>query len=127
MQAYLSFDGDTAQALAFYARCLGGRVTFSQTFGESPMADQVPPGARGRITHATLEARGHKLMASDTPPAMPFHGHHGFALSVQTADVAEGERLFQALADGGSVTMPYAPTFWSKGFGMLVDRFGVPW
>jgi PhnB protein len=126
MQAYLSFNGDAAAAMAFYAECLGGKVT-SMTFGDSPVAADFPAEARGRIMHARLEARGHLLMASDAPPGMPWNGHHGFAVSIQTADLDEGKRLFDALAAGGKVTMPFGATFWSKGFGMLLDRFGVPW
>lgn len=127
MEAYLNFNGNAAEALAFYAECLGGKILFSMTFGESPMAGDLPAEAHGRLMHATLEARGHRLMASDAPPGRPFGGHKGFALSVQTNDVKEGERIFNALADGGTVSMPFAPTFWAAGFGMLVDRFGVPW
>ena len=48
-------------------------------------------------------------------------------MSIQAADVAEGKRLFDALAQGGQTVMPYAPTFWSPGFGMTTDRFGTPW
>jgi PhnB protein len=127
MEAYLTFNGNAAEALAFYARCLGGQILFSMTFGESPMAGQMPADAQGKIMHSTLAARGHKLMAADAPPGYPFDGHKGFALSVQTNDVKEGEQLFQALAEGGEVTLPYQPTFWAAGFGMLVDKFGVPW
>jgi len=127
MEAYLTFDGRTADALAFYAQCLGGRVVFSMTWGESPMADDMPAEAKDKIMHATLEARGHKLMAADAPPGYPFEGHKGFSLSVQSKDVKEGERLFNALSAGAKVTMPFAPTFWAAGFGMLTDQFGVSW
>lgn len=127
MEAYLTFNGNAAEALAFYAACLGGQVGVSMTYGESPMGDGMPAETRNKIMHATLEARGHKLMASDAPPGFVFEGHKGFALSVQARDAQEGEQLFNALADGGRVMMPYAPTFWAAGFGMLVDRFGVPW
>ena len=58
--------------------------------------------------HATLEARGKQIMASDMPPGMPFDGYKGFSLSVQAKDVKEGEQLFKALSAGGKVTMPYA-------------------
>jgi len=61
------------------------------------------------------------------PPGMPFEGYKGFTLSVQGDDVDAGRATFDALAEGGKVTMPYAPTFWAAGFGMLVDKFGVPW
>jgi PhnB protein len=127
MQAYLNFNGNAAEALAFYAQALGGKVIFSMTFGESPMGAETPADYKNRIMHATLEARGHQLMASDAPPGYPFEGHKGFSLSVTGKDVKEGEQLFNALAAGGKVTMAYAPTFWAKGFGMLNDKFGVPW
>lgn len=127
MQAYLTFNGNAAEALAFYAQALGGKVLFSMTFGESPMGAETPAEHKNKIMHATLEARGHQLMASDAPPGWAFEGHKGFSLSVQGKDVQEGEQLFNALAAGGKVTMPYAPTFWAAGFGMLLDKFGVPW
>ena len=127
MEAYLNFNGNAAEALAFYAKCLDGEITFRMTFGESPMAGDVPADAQNRLMHARLTARGHRLMASDTPPGYPFEGHKGFSLSLQTQDDKEGQRLFKALSEGGQVTMPYQPTFWAKGFGMLVDKFGVPW
>jgi PhnB protein len=127
MEAYLTFNGNTAEALAFYAQCLNGKVLFSMTWGESPMAAEMPAEARARIMHSTLEARGHKLMAADAMPGQPFEGFKGFSLSVQSKDVKEGEKLFSALSDGGKVAMPFAPTFWAAGFGMLVDKFGVAW
>jgi PhnB protein len=127
MEPYLTFHGDCADALAFYAECLGGKVVFSMPFAGSPADSQVPAGWKHKILHARLEARGRVLMASDCPPGQPVTGHHGFALSVPARDVEDGRRLFDALGAGGQVTMPYAPTFWSPGFGMLVDRFGVPW
>ncbi|MET0544266.1 MAG: VOC family protein [Variovorax sp.] len=127
MEAYLSFDGNCAEAFAFYGRCLGGTTTFSMTFGESPMGAQTPEAYKSKIMHATFSARGKQIMGSDMPPGMPFTGYHGFSLSVQAKDVAEGHKLFDALAAGGKTTMPYGPQFWSPGFGMLTDRFGVPW
>ena len=127
MEAYLTFNGNAAEALAFYAQCLGGKIEFSMTFGESPMGAQTPDNYKSKIMHATLTARGQKLMASDGPPDYKFEGYKGFSLSVQAKDVKEGEQLFNALSAGGKVTMPYAATFWSPGFGMLEDKFGVPW
>ncbi|MBT2335526.1 VOC family protein [Variovorax paradoxus] len=127
MQAYLTFNGNAAEALAFYAKALGGKVVFSMTFGESPMGAETPAAHKNKIMHATLEARGHTLMASDMPPGMPFEGYKGFSLSVQGNNVDEGKKLFDALAAGGEVTMPYGPQFWAVGFGMLKDKFGVPW
>ncbi|MBT2301078.1 VOC family protein [Variovorax paradoxus] len=127
MEAYLSFNGNAAEALAFYAKSLGGKILFSMTFGESPMGAETPADHKNKIMHATLEARGKQIMASDLPPGMAFDGYKGFSLSVQAKDVKEGEQLFKVLSEGGKVTMPYAATFWSPGFGMLEDKFGVPW
>ena len=127
MQAYVTFDGNAAEALAFYAQALDGKIINSMTFAESPMGAETPADYKAKIMHATLEARGHQLMASDKPPGFPFKGYHGFTLSVQSKTVEEGKKLFDALGAGGKVTMPYAPTFWSAGFGMLEDKFGVPW
>jgi PhnB protein len=127
MQAYLTFNGNAAEALAFYAKALDGKVTFSMTFGESPMGSETPAAYKDKILHAKLEARGHQLMASDAPPEWKFEGYKGFSLSVQANNVDEGKKLFDALAAGGQVTMPYGPQFWAVGFGMLTDKFGVPW
>ena len=127
MQAYLTFNGNAAEALAFYAQALGGKILFSMTFGDSPMGAETPAEHKNKIMHATLEARGHQLMASDAPPEWKFEGYKGFSLSVQANNVDEGKKLFDALAAGGQVTMPYGPQFWAVGFGMLTDKFGVPW
>lgn len=130
MIAYLSFDGCCGAALDFYATALGGRVTMRSTYDEAPPAPECPPTPpewKDRIMHARVEACGLALMGSDMPPGMPFEGYKGFSLTVPARDKAEGERLFKALSEGGTVTMPFGATFWSPGFGMLVDRFGVSW
>lgn len=127
MEAYLSFNGNAAEALAFYAKCLDGKILFSMTFAESPMAADTPASHKNKIMHATLEAQGRQIMASDLPPGMAFDGYKGFSLSVQGKSVDEGKKLFDAMSAGGKVTMPYGETFWAKGFGMLEDKFGVPW
>lgn len=127
MQAYLSFNGNCAEAFAFYVKALGGTITASHTFGQSPMAGDVPKEAHGRIMHIAMQADGMTLFGSDLMPGMPFEGFKGFSLSVQRQGVDAGAAVFKALSEGGQVTMPFAKTFWAEGFGMLVDRFGVPW
>ncbi len=92
MQAYLTFNGNAAEALAFYAKALDGKITFSMTFGESPMGGDTPAAYKDKIMHATLEARGHQLMASNAPPEWPFEGYKGFSLSVQGNNVDEGKK-----------------------------------
>lgn len=123
---YLNFDGRCGEALAFYAKALGGSITHSQTFADSPMKDQVPPEWQHKIMHATLVVAGQTLYGADPPPAH-YKPSQGFSLSIGVASPEEGERVFAALTDGGEVRMPFSKTFWSAGFGMVVDRFGIAW
>ncbi|MBU6437146.1 MAG: VOC family protein [Betaproteobacteria bacterium] len=125
--AYLAYDGNCAEAMRFYAQALGGKVDIL-TFGQSPMAEQTPPEARGRVMHARLTlADGGTLYAGDCPPGMPYSGIHGVSITLNYATVAQAERAFNALGAGGKVTMPFEPTFWAKRFGMLTDRYGCHW
>ena len=127
LEAYLFFDGNCADAMRFYERTLGGKLESLLTHGESPMADQAPPGSADRIMHAHLVLPdGGALMASDDMPG-GHKGMHGFKLSLHYDSVDEGRRVFDALADGGRVDLPFDKTFWAAGFGMLVDRYGTPW
>jgi PhnB protein len=128
VNAYLNFDGNCAEAMRFYERTLDGKLEVMMTHGESPMAAQTPPGSADRIMHARLVADGQiVLMASDSMVGQPYAGIKGCSLSLVYSTAAEGKKMFDALADGGRVTMPYGKTFWAEGFGMLVDRFGTPW
>ena len=122
---YLVFNGDCADAFAFYEQVLGGNLTV-QTHGQSPMAEQVSPEWHSRVLHARLEVGDTVLMGSDRPPDSA-ETPEGFSVSLQADDPAEAERIFAALADGGTTTMPIQQTFWATRFGMLTDRFGMPW
>jgi PhnB protein len=124
--AYLSFDGRCAEAFAFYAKALGGTIPFIQTFGESPMAEQMAPEWRDKVMHATLTVGDQTLYGADPPP-VHYAKPQGVSMSITPASPAEGERIFSALAEGGSVTMPFGKQFWSEGFGMLTDRYGIAW
>jgi PhnB protein len=126
LDTYLTFDGNCAEAMRFYQRTLGGKLDL-MTHAQSPMAAQTPPGSENRIMHARLALDGRLLMASDSMVGHPYDGMKGFSLSLIYPTVAEAQRVFKALADGGRVIMPLDKTFWAKAFGMLVDRFGTPW
>lgn len=123
---YLNFDGQCREAFQFYEKVLGGKLEAMTTHGESPIAGEVPSTWRDRVLHARLMVRGQVLMGSDAPP-----GHYqkpqGLYVSVQVDTPADAERVFHALAEKGTVTMPLEETFWASRFGMLVDRFGTPW
>ena len=125
--AYLIFNGDCADAMRFYERTLGGKLEVMMTHAESPMAAQTPPGSANRILHARLVIDGRMLMASDAMVGQPYQGMNGFSLSLVYPKVADAKRVFEALAKGGKVTMPFQPAFWAEGFGMCIDRFGTPW
>ena len=86
----------------------------------------VPPDWKNKLMHASLTIDGEVLMASDGMPG-DYHPPQGFAVSLQVEDPAEAERRFNGLAEGGTVRMPFGKTFFSNGFGMCVDKFGIPW
>ena len=76
--------------------------------------------------HVTLQIGDQVLQGADAPPGQ-FSQPAGFCVTTHFDDVAEGERVFRTLAQNGKVQMPFQPTFWAKGFGMLIDQFGTPW
>ncbi len=128
IDSYLFFDGTCAEAMRFYERVLGGKLEMMMTGAESPDAEHVPAERRDQILHASLVLDGdRRLMASDWMHSSPYPGMHGFSVSLGYPTVAEARRVFDELAQGGSVSMPFAKTFWAEGFGMLVDRFGTRW
>ena len=124
---YLNFDGQCAEAFRFYAQVLGGTIEAMMTHGESPIAGEVPPGWHDRILHARLVVGDQVLLASDSPPEQ-YQKPQGLYVSLSIDKPADAQRIFDALAENGTVTMPFEKTFWAAGgFGMLVDRFGTPW
>jgi PhnB protein len=126
MNPYLNFNGQCEEAFKFYEQHLGGKIEAMIPHEGTPAADHVPAEWRSKIMHAKLVARDGVLMGSDTPP-----GHYqqprGFSVTLQLSDPAKAEEIFQALAEKGTVQMPIQQTFWADRFGMLVDRFGIPW
>ena len=123
----LTFDGNCEEAFAVYARVLGGTVTFTLRYRDSPMAGDVPPEWADKIVHTTLTLPGGgRLYGYDATP-----GSHeparGFSLTTNPPDVDTARAVFEALADRGRVTQPLEATFWAVAFGTLIDRFGVPW
>jgi PhnB protein len=130
LDSYLFFNGTCAEAMRFYEKTIGGQMISMLSYAESPMP--AAPGECGhgdpdRIMHAHLLIDGRNLMASDTPPGQPMPAQSGFALSLNYPSATEARKKFDALAAGGKVTMPMAKTFWIETFGMVTDKFGVPW
>jgi PhnB protein len=126
IHTYLLFDGTCGEAFRLYERVLGGKIDFIQTHGESPMKDQTPPDFLDKVMHVHMTVGDQVLMGSDAPPGH-FQQPQGFSVSLGMTDPAEAERVFNGLAEGGTVSMPLQKTFWAERFGMLVDRYGTPW
>jgi PhnB protein len=126
LNPYLNFNGQCEAAFKFYEEVLGAKIVFSMTWGEMPGADQFPAEYHKRIMHATLSVGDQALMGADAPPDS-YKEPKGMSVSIHVKEIPEGERVFNALAQNGSVTMPFQKTFWSPGFGMCVDQFGIPW
>ncbi|RDI96907.1 VOC family protein [Dyella solisilvae] len=129
IQPYLFFDGRCEEALAFYANAVGAQTMMLMRFKDSPEPAQGcgPNEPNGeKVMHASVRIGESVVMASDGEcGGKP--NFQGFSLSLTAKDDASAERSFNALADGGEVTMPLSQTFFASRFGMLRDRFGVNW
>ncbi len=126
IQPYLFFDGRCEEAATFYKQAVGAEVLMSMRFKDSPEPAMTPPGSADKIMHMCMKIGDAQVMASDGRcTGKPSFG--GFALSVTAADETEAERIFKTLSEGGEVQMPLTKTFFSPKFGMLADKFGVPW
>ncbi|KER67537.1 hypothetical protein HR51_33835 [Burkholderia cepacia] len=130
VQPYLTFYDRADEALQFYEKALGAKTMFKMHFKDAPPNPDYPltPEMGDKVMHASFTIGDSMIMCSDGDCSQPGGGMHaGYSLSLNPATVEEGQKLFNALADGGEVTMPFGKTFWALGFGMAKDRFGVHW
>ncbi|HJV80364.1 VOC family protein [Noviherbaspirillum sp.] len=126
--AYLSFNGNCAEAMRFYERALHGKLETIVRHADSPWANQVPPDQAQRVVHARLVLEGNGILyAGDCPSHLPYEGIKGMSLTLNYDSIEQAQQIFGALAEGGTITMAMQPAFWAKTWGMLVDRFGTPW
>ena len=123
---YIHFQGQCAQALAFYADLFGGTGLQMMRYADGPGASDDWK-ASDRIMHGQVTLYDGTFMASDYPPGVTGDPQRGFSVMQTTPDVASGRAIFDRLADGGTVIDAYKPTFFSPGFGMLQDKFGTHW
>jgi len=126
INAYLSFNGNCEEAFKFYEKLLGGKIEVIFPHEGTPAASHVPPEWLKKIMHARLTIGDAVLMGSDVPPGQ-YKQPHGYSINIAVNNVAEAERIFNALAENGTVHMLLGETFWAERFGMLTDRFGIPW
>ena len=126
LNPYVFYNGNCEAALKYYEKVLGAKIEALVRNSEAPAEMPSPPERKNKIMHGRITINGQTLMASDTPPEH-FHKPQGFSISLTVKDPAEAERKFKALCEGGSVNMAWSKTFFSKGFGMGIDQFGIPW
>src|SRR5688572_18914700 len=123
---HLCFNGQCREAMRFYQRILGGTIETMLTYGETPMAQSTDPRWHDRIVHATLIVGDIELTGVDMLPGNYEHPQ-GFFVTLSIDGEARAKSVFDALSAGGSVQLPFQETFWSPGFGVLVDRYDIPW
>jgi PhnB protein len=126
LNPHLAFNGQCEAAFKFYEKCLGGKIVVMMTYGDSPAAAQSPAEWREKIMHATLDLGDDRLTGGDPLPGQ-YEKPQGVSVLLSLHDAAEADRIFEALAENGTVQMPIQETFWAQRFGMLVDQFGTPW
>jgi PhnB protein len=125
-QIYLSFNGNCEAAFSFYEQRLGAVRGGMFSYGDSPMAGDAPPGWETKIMHGSITLGGITVAGADPPPGQ-YEQPKGFRIFLEPDDLADTERLFNALAENATIEMPLQPTFWSASFGVLTDQFGIPW
>jgi PhnB protein len=123
---HLLFGGKCEAAFRFYERVLGGKIVNILAYGNSPMAEQVPPEWREKIVHGTFVTGGTVLAGADILPER-YVKPQGFYVLLSVDDAMDAERIFSALSENGEIHMAIQQTFWSSRFGVLTDQFGVPW
>lgn len=129
VQPYLFFDGRCEEALEFYRKALGAEITMLMRVKECPdplPPDMYPPGSENKVMHAAFKVGDTQIMASDGHCAGK-PSFQGFALTINAANDAEADKLFNAVGKGGQVQMPLGKTFFASKFGMVTDKFGVLW
>lgn len=126
----LSFKGQCREAFEFYAAALGGEITAAFPYGGGPPDMPTKPEYKDWLMHCWLKVGDEAIMGADIPPEFGPNidkPKNGFDVALHTQDAAEARRWFDALSAGGKITMPFAKTFWSPGYGSFTDKFGVPW
>ncbi len=123
---YLSFKGDCEAAFQFYLDLFKGKPGEMFRYAGTPIAGEVPGEWGDKIMHGSITIEGQQLMGADMGPRH-YQQPAGFSISLHLKDTGQAERIFKGLSEGGKVTFPLEKTFWAERFGMVTDRFGIPW
>ncbi len=126
---YINFNGNCREAVDFYVQVFGTEKPKIMTFGEAPPSPDfpLPDEAKNLIIHTQLNISGSVVMFSDTFPGMPFTAGNNISLTITSKSMDEIKSIFNKLKDGGTVDMDLQQTFWSKCYGSVTDKFGIPW
>ncbi len=128
LSPYLTIPGRCEEALNFYKECLGGEIISMETFAESKSQMKIPEEYKSKIIHSEFKAEEIYFMASDGRPGYSEEeARSNIALSINFSDEDEQEKVFNALSQGGKISMPLQNTFYSRKFGMFEDKFGIQW
>jgi len=129
IEAYISFNGNCREAVLFYAQVFGAEEPQFMTYGDMPPNPGFTPPEETKdlVMHTRLKINGSNVMFSDTPPGMPFVAGNNISLTIVSANMDEIKSLFHELKEGGTVGLDLQETFWSKCYGYLTDKFGIPW
>ncbi|HWG38573.1 MAG TPA: VOC family protein [Terriglobales bacterium] len=125
---YLMFNGNCEEAFSTYEKLMGAKKDTLMRFRDAPMGpgETCPELLKDKIINMSFHLNGVLMMASDAPPDR-YSKPAGFGMALRYDTVAEVQRVFNGLAEGGKVGMPLQETFYAHSFGMLTDRFGIPW
>ncbi|MFA5678644.1 MAG: VOC family protein [Pseudomonas sp.] len=123
---YLTFSGNCREALQFYAEELGGTLGQIHTYRDAPDGTGTQESWLDKVMHGEVTVGDQLLMGSDAPPDA-FQPPQGLYIQLYYDDLLQAEQVYNRLSDGGVTQMPFGPSFWARGFGMLIDRFGIGW
>ncbi len=124
LYTYVNYAGKCQEAFRFYEQHLGGKITMMMTHSQGPNANDGPPNWKDAILHARMNVGETVLMGADIPNAQPMRSAY---LSLLVDSIAEAERIYAALSEGGEIFMPMQETFFAVRFAQLRDRFGTSW
>ncbi len=127
---FINFDGDCREAVEFYAEVFGTEKPKFQTYGDAPQDPNIPPQsieANNRVIYTTLKIADSIIMFADIPLGAKFIPGNNLSLSMIIEDLSLVQAYFDALKEGGIVVLPLQETFYTKHFGIVVDKYGVTW